>query len=222
MISVPDKRLQRGTFTAGRRAVRADRVWANRRRHDEGLGIVDDERLECSVPDFPRWPPSPSTRFSTFTPPCVSCGTVLVNQCRRVSMNSRSCRPVRSSRQPSPRASGSKRLTRLRFVHSVVRSHWMLANAVLEVDRARLAIEPETPPVPQLEGEDVGRGADFQHHGVRPAAMHRAGRNEKMIVLLGREFVRVAFRPERARRLLCASSRSRRSAAGSMPSCKPR
>ena len=72
-----------------------------------------------------------------------------------------------------------------------------IGEAMFEMDRPRLAVETEPTPIPHLEGENIGRGADFQHHEFRAAAMHRAGRNQKMIVFLGGQFVGVFLRRKR-------------------------
>src|SRR4051794_24579950 len=53
---------------------------------------------------------------------------------------------------------------------------------MLEVDGPWPPVEPEPVPVPQLEREDVRRRADLEHHPVAAAAMHRAGRNEEVVV----------------------------------------
>ena len=57
-----------------------------------------------------------------------------------------------------------------------------------------LPSRPKPAPVPQLEGEDVGRGADFQHHGIGPGTMDGAGGDEEMVVLLGRPLVDILVR----------------------------
>src|SRR2546423_13045824 len=55
--------------------------------------------------------------------------------------------------------------------------------AVLEVNRSGLAVEPKPLPIPQLEGEDVGRRADLQHDVVLAGAVNGAGRDREMVVL---------------------------------------
>src|SRR5208283_815850 len=54
--------------------------------------------------------------------------------------------------------------------------------AVIQVNGARLAVETEPGPVPQLECEQVRGRADFQNHGVPARAVHGSGRNEKVVV----------------------------------------
>ena len=60
-----------------------------------------------------------------------------------------------------------------------------VAQAVFEVDGARLAVEAEAVPVPELEGKDVGGGADLEHHGARARAVRGTGRDEEVIVPAG-------------------------------------
>ena len=70
--------------------------------------------------------------------------------------------------------------------------------AVLDVNRARAAVQAQPIPIPQLEGEYVWRGADLQHHAVAGRAVHRARRNQKVVVLLRGEEVDVSLRVKRA------------------------
>src|SRR5690606_29825116 len=51
------------------------------------------------------------------------------------------------------------------------------------VHRTRQSIESEARPVPELEGEDIWRRTDLEHHAVGAGAMEGAGRNQEMIVL---------------------------------------
>ena len=53
------------------------------------------------------------------------------------------------------------------------------------VDGPRFAVEAKPAPVPELEGENIGGGADFEHHAVRARAMDGAGGDEKMVVPAG-------------------------------------
>ena len=63
--------------------------------------------------------------------------------------------------------------------------------AALHVDGPWLAVQAEACPVPQLEGEDAGRRADFEHHAVVTGTMDGAGRDEVVVVFLGWQFVDV-------------------------------
>src|SRR5674476_318729 len=65
------------------------------------------------------------------------------------------------------------------------------------MDGARLAVQAQAAPIPELEGEDVGGGADFQHHGISPRTMDGAGGDKEMVMLLGRPLVGVWARRER-------------------------
>ena len=75
-----------------------------------------------------------------------------------------------------------------------------VGHPMLEMDRARLAVQPQAAPVPHLEGEDVGRGADLQHHRVAARTMHGAGGNQEMVVLPGGPAVGVLRRRRTAAR----------------------
>ena len=59
--------------------------------------------------------------------------------------------------------------------------------AMANVDRARLAVEPWTIPIPELKCENEWRCADFEDHAVAARTMKRPGRDEKMIVLVCRK-----------------------------------
>src|SRR6185437_6435733 len=48
-----------------------------------------------------------------------------------------------------------------------------IGRAMLQMNGARASVEAEAAPIPQLEGEDVGRGADFQNHAVAARAVDR-------------------------------------------------
>ena len=69
------------------------------------------------------------------------------------------------------------------------------------MDRTRPAVESETPPVPHLEREDVGRRGNLQHHAVRAGTVDRAAGNEEMVVLLRGKGVDVPERVEGTRLL---------------------
>ena len=200
--------LNGSIFLAGGWGRGADGVRTDGGGNDEGFGVVHDEGREGSGgafhDDF-----SPSTRFSTCTVPACRAGTVPVNQWRRVSMNSSSCSPVRSSRQPSPRANRFDAIDE-RAAHPFGRSIPLdVGHTVLEMDGPGLSIEAEAAPVPQLEGEDVGRGADFEHHAVFAGAMNGARRNQEMIVLAGGETVDVFLGGEIEIRRFARARRSR-------------
>ena len=53
---------------------------------------------------------------------------------------------------------------------------------MFKVDGARFAVKVNTTPVPQLECENIGCSADFQHHGICTGTMHSAGRNQHMVM----------------------------------------
>src|SRR6267154_3592171 len=57
-----------------------------------------------------------------------------------------------------------------------------VGEAVIDMDGPRLAVKPHPTPVPELEGEDVGRGADLQHDDARAGTVYRAAGNEEVIV----------------------------------------
>src|SRR2546430_1676343 len=56
---------------------------------------------------------------------------------------------------------------------------------------AWLAVEARSAPVPQLEGEDVWGGADFQNHAVTARTVNRSSRNQEMIMFACGPFVDV-------------------------------
>ena len=93
---------------------------------------------------------------------------------------------------------------------------------MIEVDGTRTAVQSEPAPVPEFEGEDVGSGADFEHHAVFARAVHRAGGNQEVVVLLGGRKVDVLLRRETAVRPLVRASDRESWPAGSMPSFRPR
>src|SRR5258706_16085432 len=53
------------------------------------------------------------------------------------------------------------------------------------MDWAWRAVQPEPPPVPHFEGEDVRSGADLKDHAVLARAMRSSSGNQKVVVLLG-------------------------------------
>src|SRR5580692_5719283 len=65
------------------------------------------------------------------------------------------------------------------------------------MDGPRLAVEPQTTPVPKLEGVDVGRGADLQHDDTRAGAVYCAAWNQDVIVSPDRPLVDIGFSEER-------------------------
>src|SRR5215471_11381319 len=48
--------------------------------------------------------------------------------------------------------------------------------AMLEVNRTRLAVQTRSAPIPQFKSKDIGRGADFEDHAVAARAMNRSCR----------------------------------------------
>lgn len=68
---------------------------------------------------------------------------------------------------------------------------------MFKVDGARFAVKVNTTPVPQLECENIGCSADFQHHGICTGTMHSAGRNQHMVMLLDGNLVDKFFCRER-------------------------
>ncbi len=50
------------------------------------------------------------------------------------------------------------------------------------VDGTRFSVQSESVPVPELEGKNVGRGADFEHHGVASRAVDCSARYQEMVV----------------------------------------
>src|ERR1035437_4238575 len=69
-----------------------------------------------------------------------------------------------------------------------------VGQAVRQMDGARLAVQAQAAPIPELEGEDVGGGADFQHHGISSRTMDGAGGDKEMVMLLGWPLVGVSAR----------------------------
>ena len=65
------------------------------------------------------------------------------------------------------------------------------------MDGTGQSVQPKTSPVPELEGEAVGRRTDFQHHGIRAGAVDRAGGDQEVVVFLCGNFVDVFFRIKR-------------------------
>ena len=63
--------------------------------------------------------------------------------------------------------------------------------AMLQIDRTRAAIQAQAPPIPQLEGEDVGRCANLQDHAVTARAVDGPGGNKKVIMLAGRPHIHI-------------------------------
>src|SRR5258706_10277779 len=53
-----------------------------------------------------------------------------------------------------------------------------VGEAVIDMDGPRFAVKPHPTPVPQLEGEEVGCGADFQHDAARAGTVDRAAGNQ--------------------------------------------
>ena len=74
--------------------------------------------------------------------------------------------------------------------------------AVLQVDGPGLAVQVQAPPVPELKGEDIGGGADFQHHGVGAGAVYRSPGNQQVVMLLHRNLIDITLGREGAAALL--------------------
>src|SRR6266496_2259139 len=55
----------------------------------------------------------------------------------------------------------------------------------------RTAVQAEASPIPQLESENVGRGADLEDHAVPSRTVNGARRNQEMVVLTGRKAIDV-------------------------------
>src|ERR1700680_1365510 len=72
-----------------------------------------------------------------------------------------------------------------------------VGEAVIDMDGPRLAVEPQTTPVPELEGVDVGRGADLQHDDARAGTVYCAAWNQEVIVSPDRPLVDIGFSWER-------------------------
>src|SRR6267378_285003 len=72
-----------------------------------------------------------------------------------------------------------------------------VGEAVIDVDGPRLAVEPQTTPVPELEGVDVGRGADLEHDDARAGTVYRAAWNQEVIVNSDRPLVDIGVSRER-------------------------
>jgi len=64
---------------------------------------------------------------------------------------------------------------------------------VSDIDRTRQTVETESAPAPHLEGEDVRRRADLQHHRIGTTAVTRTRRNQKMVMFPRRETVNKPF-----------------------------
>src|ERR1700730_1462229 len=72
-----------------------------------------------------------------------------------------------------------------------------VGEAVIDMDGPRIAVEPQTTPVPELEGVDVGCGADLQHDDARARTVYRAAWNQEVIVSPDRPLVDIGFSRER-------------------------
>ena len=70
-----------------------------------------------------------------------------------------------------------------------------LASA-LDIDRTRFSVQAQAAPVPELEGEDIGRRADLKDHAAGAGAMDGARRNQVMVVLAGRNLIDILLRVE--------------------------
>ena len=57
-----------------------------------------------------------------------------------------------------------------------------VGEAVLKVDGTWLVVESKAAPIPELESEDVRRGADFEHDTISAGAVNGASGNEEVIV----------------------------------------
>ena len=72
-----------------------------------------------------------------------------------------------------------------------------VGETVIDVDGTRLAVKPHPTPVPELEGEDVGRGADFQYDAACAGTMYRPAGNQEVIVSPDRPSVDIGFSGKR-------------------------
>ena len=77
-----------------------------------------------------------------------------------------------------------------------------VGGAVVQVNRARAAIQSGPSPIPQLEGKDVWRRADFQNHAVSSRTMDGTGGDEEVIMLASRPLIYVVQRLKRCAVLL--------------------
>src|SRR5579871_1261779 len=68
-----------------------------------------------------------------------------------------------------------------------------IGKAVIDVDRTRLAVEPQPTPVPEFEGVNVGGGADLQHDDARAGTVDCPTWNEEVIVSPDRPLVDIGF-----------------------------
>src|SRR5580692_11118317 len=69
---------------------------------------------------------------------------------------------------------------------------------MIEMNRSWQTVQAEPPPVPQLERENIRGCAYLKNHAVSARAMDGARRNQKMVVLSGREAVYVFLSVERS------------------------
>ena len=59
------------------------------------------------------------------------------------------------------------------------------------MDRARPAIQSQPPPIPELEGKDVGSRADLENHAVAPRTVNGAGGDEEVVMFTGRPRIHI-------------------------------
>src|SRR5437868_13288724 len=62
---------------------------------------------------------------------------------------------------------------------------------MIKVNGTGFSIQARSAPIPQLEGENVRSGADFQDHAVAARAVNGSGRNQEMVMAPGRPLVHI-------------------------------
>ena len=78
-----------------------------------------------------------------------------------------------------------------------------ILHAVVDMDRARTTVQSQPVPIPKLKGEIIRSGTDFQDHYIGAGTMDRAGRNQKMVMLLRGKSIDILFCRKRICSLLC-------------------
>ena len=97
-------------------------------------------------------------------------------------------------RAPRRRASSTSRARLTRFSRTPSRGavQRMTSRPCARCTGRGRPSRPVRPPVPELEREDVGRGADLEDHRVCPGAVHRSRGDEEVVVAARRNAVDVA------------------------------
>src|SRR5437879_4045050 len=80
-----------------------------------------------------------------------------------------------------------------------------VGQTVFEMNGTRLAIQSRPAPIPELESEDVRRGADFQNHAVAAGAVNRSSWNQEVIMFACGPLVHVFLGIKRNASLLCST-----------------